>query len=109
MAVRLHKTSDPKVTAAVANRVLPESARWLLAQGRLAEAKQLVQKAASGNRKKLSSELLNQVLAASPSQPCLKADPQGPVLDPYSTPPSSWCQRRKALQGMHWIFLHTPS
>uniref|UniRef100_A0A8D1Y6N5 Solute carrier family 22 member 13 n=1 Tax=Sus scrofa TaxID=9823 RepID=A0A8D1Y6N5_PIG len=43
---------------------LPESARWLLTHGRVEEAKQLIQKAASVNRKKLSPELLSQVLAA---------------------------------------------
>lgn len=51
-------------------RVLPESARWLLIRGRVEEAKQLLQKAASVNRRKLSPELLNQVLpAGSPALP----------------------------------------
>lgn len=45
-------------------RALPESARWLLARGRVQEAKQVIQKAASANRRKLSPELLSQVLMA---------------------------------------------
>lgn len=43
-------------------RALPESARWLLTRGRVEEAKQVIQKAASVNKRKLSPELLSQVL-----------------------------------------------
>lgn len=52
----------PRSQLLPANRALPESARWLLTQGRVEEAKQLVQKAASVNRRTISPELLNQVL-----------------------------------------------
>ncbi|XP_058146768.1 solute carrier family 22 member 13 isoform X3 [Dasypus novemcinctus] len=41
---------------------LPESARWLLAKGRVEEAKQVIQKAASVNRRKLSPALLSQLV-----------------------------------------------
>ncbi|XP_017512581.3 solute carrier family 22 member 13 isoform X1 [Manis javanica] len=41
---------------------LPESARWLLARGRVEEAKQVIQKAASVNGRKLSPELLGQLV-----------------------------------------------
>ncbi|XP_015979547.1 solute carrier family 22 member 13 [Rousettus aegyptiacus] len=54
--------------------VLPESARWLLIRGRVEEAKQLLQKAASVNRRKLSPELLNQLTSE-------KAGPSGNILD----------------------------
>lgn len=54
----------PKSQPFPTSRALPESARWLLTHGRVEEAKQLIQKAASVNRKKLSPELLSQVLAA---------------------------------------------
>lgn len=43
-------------------RALPESARWLLTRERVEEAKQVIQKAASVNKRKLSPELLSQVL-----------------------------------------------
>lgn len=52
-------------------RALPESARWLLARGRVEEAKQAIQKAASVNRRKLSPELLSQVLMAEPHLPLI--------------------------------------
>ncbi|XP_007943898.1 solute carrier family 22 member 13 [Orycteropus afer afer] len=41
---------------------LPESARWLLTQGKVEEAKQVIQKAASVNKRKLSPELLSQLV-----------------------------------------------
>ncbi|XP_004854305.1 solute carrier family 22 member 13 isoform X2 [Heterocephalus glaber] len=40
---------------------VPESARWLLIQGRIEEAKQLVQKAALVNKRELTPELLSQL------------------------------------------------
>ncbi|KAM6169899.1 solute carrier family 22 member 13-like [Rhynchocyon petersi] len=40
---------------------LPESAQWLLIRGKVEEAKQLIQKAASVNKRNLSPELLNQL------------------------------------------------
>lgn len=46
------------------SRALPESARWLLTRGRVEEAKRVIQKAASVNKRKLSPALLSQVLPA---------------------------------------------
>ncbi|XP_023557971.1 solute carrier family 22 member 13-like [Octodon degus] len=42
--------------------LLPESSRWLLIWGKTEEAKQLVMKAASVNKRKLSPELLSQLV-----------------------------------------------
>ncbi|KAB0378631.1 hypothetical protein FD755_010209 [Muntiacus reevesi] len=60
---------------------LPESARWLLTWGRGEEAKQLIQKVALVNRRKLSSELLSQILAA-----LEKTSPAGNALDLFQYP-----------------------
>ncbi|XP_055457642.1 solute carrier family 22 member 13 [Psammomys obesus] len=59
--------------------VLPESPRWLLSQGRTEEAKQLVQKAASVNRRPLPPELLNQLVLE-------KTGPSGNALDLFRHP-----------------------
>ncbi|XP_070247157.1 LOW QUALITY PROTEIN: solute carrier family 22 member 13 [Myotis yumanensis] len=58
---------------------LPESARWLLARGRVEEAKQAMQKAASVNRRKLSPELLSQLAPE-------KTGPSGNALDLFRHP-----------------------
>lgn len=58
--------SRPQSDRFPTSRALPESARWLLAQGRVEEAKQVIQKAASVNGRKLSPELLGQVLPVGP-------------------------------------------
>nr|XP_005546724.2 solute carrier family 22 member 13 [Macaca fascicularis] len=58
---------------------LPESARWLLTHGRMDEAKQLIQRAASANRRKLSPELMNQLVPE-------KTGPSGNALDLFRHP-----------------------
>eukprot|EP00074_Homo_sapiens_P087339 XP_016863008.1 solute carrier family 22 member 13 isoform X1 [Homo sapiens] len=58
---------------------LPESARWLLTRGRMDEAIQLIQKAASVNRRKLSPELMNQLVPE-------KTGPSGNALDLFRHP-----------------------
>ncbi|XP_046955701.1 solute carrier family 22 member 13 isoform X1 [Lynx rufus] len=58
---------------------LPESARWLLTRGRVEEAKQVIQKAASVNRRKLSPELLSQLVPE-------KTGPSGNPLDLFRHP-----------------------
>ncbi|XP_053077650.1 solute carrier family 22 member 13 isoform X2 [Acinonyx jubatus] len=58
---------------------LPESARWLLTRGRVEEAKQVIQKAASVNRRKLSPELLSQLVPE-------KTAPSGNPLDLFRHP-----------------------
>uniref|UniRef100_G3SPF1 Solute carrier family 22 member 13 n=1 Tax=Loxodonta africana TaxID=9785 RepID=G3SPF1_LOXAF len=59
--------------------VLPESARWLLTREKVEEAKQLIQKAASVNKRKLSLELLSQL---GPE----KTGPSGTALDLFRHP-----------------------
>ncbi|ELK29223.1 Solute carrier family 22 member 13 [Myotis davidii] len=58
---------------------LPESARWLLARGRVEEAKQAIEKAASVNGRKLSPELLSQLAPE-------KTGPSGNALDLFRHP-----------------------
>uniref|UniRef100_A0A8C7AMA4 Solute carrier family 22 member 13 n=2 Tax=Neovison vison TaxID=452646 RepID=A0A8C7AMA4_NEOVI len=58
---------------------LPESARWLLTRGRVEEAKQVIQKAASVNKRKLSPELLSQLIPE-------KMGPSGNALDLFRHP-----------------------
>ncbi|XP_052045221.1 solute carrier family 22 member 13 [Apodemus sylvaticus] len=58
---------------------LPESPRWLLSQGRIEEAKQLVQKAALVNGRPLAPELLNQLVPE-------KTGPSGNALDLFRHP-----------------------
>ncbi|XP_014439836.1 solute carrier family 22 member 13 isoform X2 [Tupaia chinensis] len=58
---------------------LPESARWLLTRGKVEEAKQVIQKAASVNRRKLPPELLNQLVPE-------KTGPSGNALDLFRYP-----------------------
>ncbi|XP_077721899.1 solute carrier family 22 member 13 isoform X1 [Canis aureus] len=58
---------------------LPESARWLLTQGRVEEARQVIQKVASVNKRKLSPELLSQLVAE-------KTGPSGNALDLFRHP-----------------------
>ncbi|XP_039093196.1 solute carrier family 22 member 13 [Hyaena hyaena] len=58
---------------------LPESARWLLTRGRVEEAKQVLQKAASVNRRKVSPELLSQLVPE-------KTGPSGSPLDLFRHP-----------------------
>ena len=60
----------PKSQPFLMHRVLPESARWLLTRGRVEEAKKLIQKVAAVNKRKLSPELLSQVLPVGWVQPC---------------------------------------
>ncbi|CAD7673285.1 unnamed protein product [Nyctereutes procyonoides] len=58
---------------------LPESARWLLTRGRVEEARQVIQKVASVNKRKLSPELLSQLVAE-------KTGPSGNALDLFRHP-----------------------
>ncbi|XP_004614679.2 solute carrier family 22 member 13 [Sorex araneus] len=58
---------------------LPESARWLLTRGRVEEAKRVIQKAAAVNRRKISPELLDQLVPE-------KTGPRGNALDLFRHP-----------------------
>ncbi|XP_029796424.1 solute carrier family 22 member 13 [Suricata suricatta] len=71
---------------------LPESARWLLTRGRVEEAKQVIQKAASVNRRKLSPELLCQLVPE-------KTGPSGSPLDLFRHP-----QLRKVTLILFYIW-----
>ncbi|XP_072455088.1 solute carrier family 22 member 13-like isoform X2 [Notamacropus eugenii] len=59
--------------------VLPESARWLLIQGKVEEAKELIQKAALTNKRSLSSSTLDQLAPE-------KTGPRGNALDLFRHP-----------------------
>ncbi|XP_046525318.1 solute carrier family 22 member 13 isoform X5 [Equus quagga] len=59
--------------------VLPESARWLLTRGRVEEAKKLIQKVAAVNKRKLSPELLSQLVPE-------EKGPSGNALDLFRHP-----------------------
>ncbi|XP_025024064.1 solute carrier family 22 member 13 isoform X2 [Python bivittatus] len=45
----------------LSDRVLPSSARWLITKGKIKEAKEILQKAASINKRTISEEVLNQL------------------------------------------------
>ncbi|KAM6162734.1 solute carrier family 22 member 13-like [Erethizon dorsatum] len=59
--------------------LLPESARWLLIQGKVEKAKQLMRKAALVNRRELSAELLSQLVPE-------EKGPLGNALDLFKHP-----------------------
>ncbi|KAH0627627.1 hypothetical protein JD844_003625 [Phrynosoma platyrhinos] len=72
--------------------VLPNSARWLVTKGKVKEAKQLLQKAASINRRTIPEELLNQLAPEEKAK-------SGSVLDLFKKP-----HLRRMTLIMVWVW-----
>ena len=88
----------PRSQPFLTHRALPESAQWLLTWGRGEEAKQLIRKVALVNRRKLSSKLLSQILAAL-GQPCLMGPHRPACLAPHSAHPSQLAPEKTSPAG----------
>ncbi|XP_043833518.1 solute carrier family 22 member 13-like [Dromiciops gliroides] len=73
--------------------VLPESPRWLLTQGKVEEAKELVQKAALINKRSVSPETLSQLAPE-------KAAPKGNALDMFRHP---WLRKVTLILFCVWF------
>ncbi|KAK6326371.1 hypothetical protein J4Q44_G00020160 [Coregonus suidteri] len=87
--------SSPVLLLAVYFRILPESARWLLTQGRQMEARQELQRAAAVNRREVPQSLLDMLEAENTST-------TGSMMDLFKIP-----NLRKHALTMNYIWFVT--